>query len=51
MSHAVVRDCSDDAPALITDLGIRGVCLPQIEALFDVQVIDGDAPSYICCSV
>ena len=26
----------DDAPALIADLGIRGVWLPQIEALFDI---------------
>jgi len=30
--------CKDDdgAPVLIADLGVRGVWLPQIEALFDV---------------
>ena len=38
-------------PALIADLGIRGVWLPQVEALFDIKVIDADAPSYMSCSV
>ena len=28
------------------DLGIRGVWQPQVEALFDVRVIDTDAPSH-----
>ena len=42
---------SDDAPALIADLGIRGVWLPQIEALFDIRVTDADAPSCVSCSV
>ena len=34
----VVHDSSDDAPALIADLGIQvdNVWLPQIKALFDV---------------
>ena len=32
-------------PGLRLDLGIRGVWQPQVEALFDVRVIDTDAPS------
>ena len=41
----IVREGNDTVPALIADLGIRGVWLPQIEALFDIQVTDADAPS------
>ena len=33
-------------PGLRLDLGIRGVWQPQVEALFDVRVIDTDAPSH-----
>ena len=33
-------------PGLHLDLGIRGVWQPQVEALFDIRVIDNDAPSY-----
>ena len=29
------------------DLGIRGVWTPQVEALFDIKVIDTDAPSHL----
>ena len=47
----VVREGSDDAPALIADLGVRGVWLPQIEALFDIRVMDADAPSYVSRSI
>ena len=32
----IVQEGDGDAPALIADLGIRGVWLPQIEALFDI---------------
>jgi hypothetical protein len=44
----VVRDASvvNDEPALIADLGVRGVWEPQTDALFDVRVLDTDAPSY-----
>ena len=37
--------CCGDAstPALIADLGVRGVWLPQIEALFHIRVTDVDA--------
>ena len=40
----IVREGSDTVPALIADLGIRGVWLPQIE---DIRVTDADAPSYL----
>eukprot|EP00731_Ephydatia_muelleri_P003054 Em0001g3054a len=33
-------------PGLRLDLGIRGVWQPQVEALFDIRVIDTDAPSH-----
>ena len=32
---------------MIADLGVRGVWIPQGEALFDVRVVDTDAASYI----
>ena len=46
----IVRE-GDDAPTLIADLGIRGVWLPQVKALFDIRVTDADAPSYLSRSV
>ena len=39
-------DPASDDPGLRLDLGIRGVWQPQVEALFDIRVIDTDAPSY-----
>ena len=33
-------------PALIADLGVRGVWQPQTEALFDIRVVDTDTQSY-----
>ena len=35
-------DSKTGTPALIADLAIRGVWLPQAEVLFDVRVIDTD---------
>ena len=32
--------------ALIADLAVRGVWMPQVEALFDIRVIDTNAKSY-----
>ena len=32
---------------VIADLGVRGVWLPQSEALFDIRIIDTDAQSYL----
>ena len=40
-------DSSDNSPALINDINIRGVWLPQVEALIDVRVVDTDAQSYL----
>ena len=47
----IVCDGDNDSPALIADLGVRGVWIPQGEALFDVRVVDTDAASYVNCSV
>ena len=33
---------------LIADLCVRGVWLPQAEALFNIRVVDTDAKSYLC---
>ena len=43
----IVQEGGDGVPALIADLGIRGVWLPQVEALFDVRITNADAPSYV----
>ena len=40
------RRGSAGTPALIADMAVRGVWMPQAEALFDVRVIDTDAQSY-----
>ena len=40
-----------DEPSLVTDLGVRGVWQPQTQALFDILVIDTDAPSHVNRSV
>ena len=40
----IVQEGGDNGPALIADLGIRGVWLSQVEALFDFRVTD----AYIC---
>ena len=44
----IVKESDNDTgtPALIADLSIRGVWLPQAEALFDTRVVDTDARSY-----
>ena len=47
----LVSDGDDISPALIADLGVRGVWTPQAEALFDVRVTDMDASSYVNRSV
>ena len=39
-------DPASDDPGLRLNLGIRGVWLPQVEALFDIRVINTDAPFY-----
>ena len=52
-SHTVkeplVQHGSDDhqCDTLIADISARGVWQPQVTALFDIRVIDSDAPSYL----
>ena len=45
----IVTDAQDDdsGEVLIADLCVRGVWLPQSEALFDVYIVDTDAQSYL----
>lgn len=45
----IVRESSDSEgiPALVADLGVRGVWQHQAEALFDIRVTDTDAQSYL----
>ena len=40
-------DSKADGPGLRANLGIRGVWTPQVDALFDIKVIDTDAPSHL----
>ena len=42
----IVPEASDDSSALKADLAVRGVWQPQCDALFDIRVVDTDAPSY-----
>ena len=44
-------DDTRNLPALVADLGVRGVWQPQTEALFDICVIDTDAQSHVQRSV
>ena len=44
-------DAGDDSSALIAELGVCGVWIPQAEAVFDVRVADTDAASYVGRSV
>ena len=37
---------SSNTTALVADLSVCGVWIPQAEALFDIQVVDTDAQSY-----
>ena len=45
----VCEPTSDDSTTdtLIADLRVRGVWEPQVDAIFDVRVVDTDAPSYL----
>ena len=47
-NEPIVRDADyqSGSSALVADLGVRGVWLPQAEALFDVRIVDTDAQSY-----
>ena len=45
----IVKEAHDgySTDVLVADLYIRGVWLPQAEALFDIRIIDTDAQSYL----
>ena len=47
----IVKNAHDDdtcsGEVFIADLCVRGVWLPQAEALFDIRIIDTDAQSYL----
>ena len=45
----IVKEAHDGdfSDVLVADLCIRGVWLPQAEALFDIRIIDTDAQSYL----
>ena len=47
----VVREATENSPALIADLAVRGVWQTQSVALLDIRVIDTDAQSYLSRSV
>ena len=43
----VVQEASDDGRTVLkADLAVRGVWQPQCDAVFDVRIVDTDAPSY-----
>ena len=44
VSDAVVDPSGE---TLVADLSVRGVWLPQAEALFDVRIVDTNAQSYL----
>ena len=48
VKEPIVQEANDaeGVPSLISDLSIIGVWQPQTVALFDVSVIDTDAPSH-----
>ena len=47
-SEPIVREActSSNTTALVADLSVRGVWIPQAEALFDIRVVDTDTQSY-----
>ena len=48
MHGPIVQEANDACGihSLVADLSIRGIWQPQRVALFDIRVIDTDAPSY-----
>ena len=49
VKEPIIHGFGDDLslPGLKADIGVRGVWQPQAVALFDVRVVDTDAPSYV----
>ena len=44
----VVESNENVSGGLVADFSAHGVWEPQVEALFDVCVVNADTPSYIC---
>uniref|UniRef100_A0A1X7TP27 Uncharacterized protein n=1 Tax=Amphimedon queenslandica TaxID=400682 RepID=A0A1X7TP27_AMPQE len=51
IKEPVIQEASSARAALIGDISARGVWQPQATAVFDIRVIDSDAPSYLSKSV
>lgn len=47
VKEPVIREATSDQESLIGDISARGVWQPQATAVFDIRVIDSDAPSYL----
>lgn len=47
VKEPVIREATSDQVSLIGDISARGVWQPQATAVFDIRVIDSDAPSYL----
>ena len=49
IGEPIVQEANDACgiPSLVADLSIRGVWQSQTVTLFDIRVIDTDAPSYL----
>ena len=50
MKEPLIKDGSASHPptdTLVADISIRGAWQPQVNALFDVRIVDTDAPSYL----
>ena len=50
MRTVVCEQFGTSGGALVADLCIRGVRIPQAEVLFDIHMVDTDAQSYYDCS-
>uniref|UniRef100_A0A1X7THZ4 Uncharacterized protein n=1 Tax=Amphimedon queenslandica TaxID=400682 RepID=A0A1X7THZ4_AMPQE len=51
IKEPVIQEASSARATLIGDISARGVWQPQATAVFDIRVIDSDAPSYLSKSV
>ena len=47
IKEPIVREADSAHEALIGDISARGVWQPQATTVFDVQIIDSDAPLYL----
>uniref|UniRef100_A0A1X7T7L5 Uncharacterized protein n=1 Tax=Amphimedon queenslandica TaxID=400682 RepID=A0A1X7T7L5_AMPQE len=47
IKEPIVREAQSDLEALVGDISIHGVWQSQSTCIFDVRVVDSDAPSYV----